>query len=129
MKSILETEYVKPNRPISLNELNTIRKELFKELNLSEIKSFHKCKHFYYVKKNGRKEKEINDKNNNYNIGNCSCCWKLHNTPIEFKNLAYDLVNTYTKNFYNEPEKLSYILTDLETTYYRWLYQDNYSTE
>ena len=103
-------------------DLQHKRKKLFEELNLSDIKVFHKCNHFYYVKRNGRKEKEMKEKNSNYNIGSCSCCWKLHNTPTRLKQRAYELVNVYTKNLYSEPEKLTFNIFDLESTYYKWLY-------
>lgn len=127
MKSILNTKYNPPNRPISLNELNTIRKSFFKNCNLSDVKAHHNCKHFYFVKKNSKKEKEIKEKNTN--IGNCSCCWKFNNTPVFLKNKAYNLIEQYHSLFYEEPKKLTYDLLDIETTYYKWLYEDDYSNK
>jgi hypothetical protein len=130
MISILEADYVEPNRPISVKELTTTRDSLYKYLKLSETKSLHdKCRHFYYVKENGRKEKEIKEKNTNENVGNCSVCWKLSKTPKRLKDRAYDLVDDYSNQFYNEPEVYNYNLLDLERTFYKWLYQENYENE
>ena len=64
--SILETPYVKPERPYSQNELKYNRDRLYRNLRLSSIRAEHdECKHFYLVRKNGRKEKEIIEKNSN----------------------------------------------------------------
>ena len=127
IESILESEYNEAQRPYSILELNEMRKNLYKHLKLSSVKSYHnKCNHFYYVKENGRKEKEIKEKGTEYDVGNCSCCWKLHNTPSYLKDKAYEMVNFYNKNFYNEKGDYNYDLYDLETTFYKWLYVDNY---
>lgn len=132
IESILELEYKEPQRPYSKLELNDMRKNLYKQLKLSSIKSHHsKCDHFYYVKENGRKEKEIKEKDTEYDVGNCSCCWKLHNTPNYLKNKAYEMVVIYNNTFKNEKEdsKYNYTLLDLETTFYKWLYLDNYDEQ
>ena len=123
--SILETEYIKPTRPYSYNELYDRQKKLYKYLKLSNIKAEHKkCKHFYFVKENGRKEKDIKEQNSP-DIGNCSCCWKLNKTPKYLKNKAYDIVDLYCNRFYDNPE-ITYSLLDLETVFYKWLYTEFY---
>jgi hypothetical protein len=126
-KSVFETEYIEPNRPYSQDELSIKRSTLFKYLKLSNYKVYHpKCKHQYYVKEGGKKEKEIIDKNSNTNIGNCSCCWKLNKTPKNFKDCAENIINIYNDLFYDEPKKLYYYDIDVEKCFYTWLYKDNY---
>jgi hypothetical protein len=122
-KSILETEYVPPKRPYSQNELKFLRENLYKSMNIGNIKTSHtKCYHFYFVKKNSRKEKEIKETNNNENIGNCSVCWKINKTPRNLRDRAYDLVDSYCRTFYDENYNYNYDLLDLETIFYKWLY-------
>lgn len=125
MTSVLESNYVPPSRPYSTNELSDMRENFYKKNNLSSIKAYHKsCGHFYYVKENGRKQKELSD--NNENIGNCSCCWKLNKTPKNLIDKAEDLVNIYSKSFNDCPSHMTYDLVDLEICFYRWLYNDRY---
>ena len=125
MLSILDSDYEEPNRPISSNELNDLQKKIYNDLKLSSIIALHdKCKHFYFVKKNGKKEKDIKEKNLH---GNCSVCWKLYKTPKSLKNKARDVIDCYSKLFSNEIVKYTYKYYDLENTFYNWLYIDNYS--
>ena len=87
--------------------------------------AYHKkCGHFYFVKENGRKEKEINE--NNDNVGNCSCCWKLNKTPKHLQKNAEDLVNIYLEKFKVLPPYITYDLLDVEISFYRWLYLEKY---
>jgi hypothetical protein len=125
MTSVLETEYLEPKRPYSQKELTKNREKLYKQLRLSKTKAYHtKSKYFYFVKKNGRKEKEILQNESNVDIGNCSVSWKLSKTPSDLKNEALHLVNSYMKTFEKEPEILTYDIVDLETMFYRWLYEE-----
>ena len=125
MTSVLESSYIKPNRPYSSNELNDKRENFIKKNNLSNTKAYHKkCRHFYYVKENGRKEKELNE--NIENSGNCSCCWKLNKTPKYLLKNAEDLVNAYSDKFGTFPECLTYDLLDIEISFYKWLYLERY---
>ena len=39
------------------------------------------------------------------------------------KKIAIDLVKAYSNTFYDEPEKYTYDLYDLEYVYYKWLYE------
>ena len=124
-KSVLETEYVPQKRPYSQNELKFLRENLYKSLNIGNIKTTHsKCCHFYFVKKNSRKEKEIKEINNTENIGNCSVCWKINKTPRNLRDRAHDLVDSYCRTFYDENYIYNYDLLDLETIFYKWLYLD-----
>lgn len=126
MTSILETKYENPTRPYSINELETRRKGLYNYLRLGDVYAQHlKCNHKYYVKKNGRKEKEIQE-NNSPDTGNCSVCWKLKRTPRQLKESAYNVVDCYMKDFYDENKKISYESFDLENIFYKWLYVDEY---
>ncbi len=126
--SILESEFIRPTRPYSQNELKFMRNSLYKNINIGNNRIYHtKCGHFYYVKKNSRKEKELKEKNRNENIGNCSVCWKLSKTPKHLKNNANDMVEYYCNSFYEEKEYYNYSLFDLENVFYRWLYQENFS--
>lgn len=121
--SFLETPYVEQSRPYSQNELKFLRENLYKTLNIGTIKTGHsKCSHFYFVKKNSRKEKEIKETDRTENVGNCSVCWKINKTPNNLRNKAYDLVDAYCRTFYNDNENYNYNLLDLETIFYKWLY-------
>jgi len=123
MTSILDSDYIEQTRPYSQNEFKDMRYKLYKELRLGKTKAFHtKCKHFYLVKKNGKKEREI--QNNSADIGNCSICWKIAKSPKDYKGKANDLVNTYCFEFYEDPDYMSYGLFDIENTFYRWLYSE-----
>ena len=128
-KSILESEYTGPSRPYSQNELKYLRENLYKNLRLGKERASHsKCCHFYYVKENSRKEKEILETNRSENIGNCSVCWKINKSKPYLRNKAECLVESYCETFYKEPEKYTYDLLDLETIFYKWLYYENDNT-
>ena len=128
IKSILEHDYIEPTRPYSSKELESLRTRMYESLRLSKYKIYHtKCRHFYYVRKNSRKEKEIlenkeEDKINLTDIGNCSVCWKIHKTDNYLKDKAYDMLYYYNKFFKEEEKKFDYTLLDLETVFYKWLY-------
>ena len=121
--SVLETSYVEAKRPYSQMELNDKRGKLFNDFRLGKTKATHKkCKHFYYVKANGRKEKDILEQSNG-DCGNCSVCWKLHRTPHELKDNAKNLILEYQSMFATEEEltHLTYDMIDVETCFYKWL--------
>lgn len=125
MTSILESTYERPTRPYSSHELNDTRNMFMKKNNLSNIIAYHKkCPHFYYVKENGRKEKEIAE--NNDNVGNCSCCWKLNKTPKHLIKNAEELINIYSEKFKMHPSYITYDLLDIEISFYKWLYLEKY---
>ena len=125
--SILETNYIEPDRPYSQKELGITRHQNIFNLRLSNIKSEHnRCSHFYLVKKNWKKEKQINDtlnSSNGVNFGNCSVCWKLSKTPTKLQKDAINVVKTYSNNFYNEPTRITHCLVDIENIFYTWLYE------
>ena len=121
--SLLESEFIDQRRPYSQNELKYLRNNLYKTVNLGTNRIYHeKCKHFYNVKINSRKEKEIQEKNDHENVGNCSVCWKISKTPKYLKPKALDLINAYCNQFYEEPKFYNYNLLDLENVFYKWLY-------
>lgn len=127
--SILEKKYEDPCRPFSQNELKFIRNKVLSLLKVGKTRACHeKCKHFYYVKENGRKEHEINE-NKNSDCGKCSVCWKIKQTPSYLINNALKLVVAYNNNFYDYPKYLTYENVDIETTYYKWLYENEVKTK
>ena len=112
-------------RPYSENELFEKRDYLYKNLNLSDTIIYHdKCNHFYHVRKNGKKEKNILE-----NIKcdeNCSVCWKINKTKYK-KNIAIDLVYDYSSVFYDKGNCSINNINDinLEKEFYYWLYEKN----
>ena len=124
MTTILDSEYIPAERPYSQLELEQKRQKLYKTLHLSKKMAWHEKTHyFYFVKQNGRKEKEMIEKNC-CDIGNCSVSWKLSKTPNNQRQKALNLVSEYTDRFQTEPEYLTYDLVDLEYTFYNWLYDE-----
>lgn len=120
--SILDQEYNEQTRPYSQNELHFNREKLFSKLRIGKVRAYHKCNHFYFVKENGRKEKEILEYKNE-DCGNCSVCWKLNKTPRHLKTKAKSLIDAYCDRFYQFPLFLSYDDSDVEIIFYKWLYE------
>ena len=124
MTSILESEYIQQTRPYSQSELRDSRVSLFKSLRLGETIAYHdNCRHIYLTKQNGRKENEIR-KNGKLVDGKCSVCWKIGKTPRHLRDKARNLCSEYYNIFLNPPQFLSYQKLDLETVYYKWLYEN-----
>jgi hypothetical protein len=122
--SILESEYLEPTRPYSQNELTFNRDKLNRNFRLSKSRAHHKrCNHFYLVRVNGRKEREMIESESN-DVGNCSVCWKLSKTQHSLKERALELIHHYHENFETDPKLMTHRLGELETTYYNWLYED-----
>lgn len=123
MPSVLESSYIKPTRPYSQNELNDMRTSFADRINLSNVVAKHKkCQHFYRVKKNGKKYNSISS---NKEPGNCSICWKLNKVPDSLYDNATTLVNLYETMFSKPIDRLSYDSVDVETCYYKWLYEQH----
>lgn len=122
-KSVLETNDEEPSRPQSQKELKFIQNKVKKLLNLGDVMANHKlCGHYYYVKKNGRKEKDINSSGDSDTI-NCSVCWRISKTERKLLRKAKELWLQY--DFYFKKDKscyISYYDIDIETTFYKWLY-------
>lgn len=122
--SLLETDYINPERPYSQKELQYTRQNVMRSLRVGKVRAHHKkCDHFYYVKENGRKEIEIKEANSG-DVANCSVCWKFNRTPQNLKDTARCLINSYCAKFFEQPTYLTYDNIDLETVFYKWLYQD-----
>lgn len=122
--SILEQNYIEPDRPQSQNEFKCNRDKLFRAMRIGTIRAHHKkCDHFYLVKENGRKEKEIVEQNNN-DSGSCSVCWKLNKTPRHLKTHAKNLIYSYHTTFYEYPKYMTSEKEFLESSYYKWLYDE-----
>ena len=124
MENILEKKYTEPLRPYSKLELNFLRNNLYKLLNISSKGIKHdRCEHFYYCKKYGKKFNEIS--NNNNDIGNCSVCWSIFNTDKPYKNIAKDLSKEYADIFDTDRKIFTHYEIELENLFYNWLYQKN----
>ena len=101
--SVLEKNIKMSDRPYSQKELSTIRYSNRKRLFLSSTKIEHpECGHFYYVKKNSRKEYKIKTKGI-VDVGNCSICWKLRYRNTQEENM---LVYTYCTDYFKDCEYL-----------------------
>ena len=143
MKSVLEEFYKNMDRPVSQKELTILSKKNFKNLKLSHYETFHGATgYFYLLKKNGKKEQDaikIYDANtlkskSIKNLGTCSVTWKLHNTPSELKDLAFNIVNEYCKVFkdrplYEDGGYLTHYEVELIRVFYIWLYYERYPHE
>jgi hypothetical protein len=124
MTSILENEYVEPNRPYSQKELVDRRERLYRNFRLGDrIARHQRSGYFYRVRVNGRKEREMIETESD-DVGNCSVSWKLSKTPNHLRDLALDLVENYSECFEREPSVLTYRLVEIEDRFYKWLYED-----
>lgn len=121
--TVLEKKYEEPVRPYSKNELTDLRRHNHRKLFLGKVRVEHpECKHFYFAKAHGKKEKQI-QQDGMGSAGNCSVCWKLYKTPRRLKKQAQDLINEYS-TLYDEPPYWTYGLVDLERDFYTWLYNE-----
>lgn len=126
MTSCLDIEFKKQTRPISQLEFSDKRESLMKRLRVGEVRIEHRrCRHFYFALKNGKKEKESLETGNK-DCGNCSVCWKLSKTPRRLRDQAYNMVEDYSRSFYDQPKRMTHALHDLETIFYTWLYKDRF---
>lgn len=124
MTSVLEIDYLGPDRPFSQKELNYMSNSTYKTLRIGQTRAHHKiCDHFYDVKSNGRKEKEIIESKSS-DVGNCSVCWKFNKTPRHLKTRARNLITCYYNNFLNKPKFLTFDSVDTQSTFYKWLYEE-----
>ena len=121
--SILEQGYIEPDRPYSQKEIQYKRENLFRTLRLGNVRAHHKCcGHFYLVKNNGRKHREIEEKNCE-DVGNCSVCWKLNKTPNYLRDDSERLISVYSQMCYEPREIITYENYYLESSFYKWLYE------
>ena len=138
--SILFEFFKDIDRPISQKELSTLHRKNLKQLKLSNIETYHtNTKHFYLLKRNGRKEtqaKEIIESKNLTslsirNIGYCSVTWKLENTTNELHDIAKNIISEYERVFNNKSLSstdriLTYYEVELSRIFYIWLYFETY---
>ena len=128
--TVLNLDYVAPQRPYSGDELLYLRKQYYKMFHLGEVYALHEeCGHVYLTKKNGKKETMIKHHDislsEDSSIGNCSVCWKMSRTPKKFADPAYDLVKYYHENIYpNLNQNPTYDEVMAEKDYYTWLYNE-----
>lgn len=125
--SVLNSVWTEPARPYSHRELHDSQKDFLHHLRLSRDWVHHsECGHRYFVKHNGVKHKlmlEASDRN----VGNCSVCWKLRQTPDELIDCAYMFVDSYM-DLGDDPERPPLDVKAYEITkiYYTWLYVENF---
>ena len=123
--SVLEKTCSNETRPYSRKELETVHKNFIHNSRIGKVFIYHsRCKHGYYCKTGGKKEKEYKE-SNGQNIGNCSVCWKLNRTPKRLKNTARNLASYYLDiphESYNSPP--SYYHLEIEIDFYTWLYKE-----
>ena len=126
VKCALETGYTPSTRPVSILELSHSRNTLASSLRLSNVRATHKrCKHWYRVRTNGKKHKQISE-TGSCETGNCSVCWRINTTPKNLKNAAMNLSAEYMKTW-EDPSKNSWnhYETTLEKAFYDWLYSQS----
>lgn len=119
--SILNKKHISTERPYSHKELNFLRKQFFYSLRIGKLLIEHQdCRHSYYARLNGKKEREAIESNMT-NIGNCSVCWKLNRTPKSLKKQAKNLIDKYLYLFYSSDLDV-YEKLETEQDFYTWLY-------
>jgi hypothetical protein len=124
--SILESKYEPPARPYSQKELKYLRNRNLNNLRVGYYMVEHSdCGHYYFAKKFGKKEKELIEDPDNRDVGNCSVCWKIKQTPKHLKTIAVDMVDTYCNVFY-DVQRLQFSDLDLEKCFYTWLYKEQF---
>lgn len=125
--SVLMSAWVPPTRPYSQKELHFLRDDVLRSFRLCDSSVFHdECGHSYFIKYNGVKHKALIE-SEGQNVGNCSVCWKLRQTPRELKYKAMDFVDLYREHF-GDPETttLDYFTLEVFRIYYTWLYAENF---
>lgn len=127
-ESVLNTPWVDPQRPYSNKELLDRHHKFFKSLRLSSVFAKHEyCGHAYSVKENGVKYKEMKNAETS-DVGKCSVCWKLRQTPRQLKTDALDFVDLYLENFdAMETLDYTYYTLELERVFYTWLYNEYFN--
>jgi len=125
--SILNAEWVDPERPYSGKEMQHHHDQFFKSLRMSPQFVCHEaCGHKYYVKENGVKFKELKE-SETLDVGNCSICWKLRQTPRHLKKNALDFIDLYHEHFPDlEHPVYTYFSFEIERILYVWLYTENF---
>jgi hypothetical protein len=128
--SVLESDYPEVHRPYSQEELNDKHNRTFRTMRLGKIRAHHnRCNHFYFVKENGRKEKEITE-NNDCDSGNCSVCWKLSKTSRHLRSSGKDLIGRYMNDVDDrqkyEIKDYDFQFVEAERRFYTWLYQEEF---
>ena len=122
--SILLEKFPEAARPYCQRELRDMRVDTKHSLRLSDHQAEHpKSRYFYYVKRGGRKEEQLNQQPDKRNVGSCSVCWKLEHTDPELRDYAMDLINNYMYTFEKEPDMLTFDKVMLERFFYTWLYE------
>ncbi len=123
--SVLEKKATQVDRPYSQKELVAKRKSGLKQLRVGrELIDHTDCRHFYYAKSGGKKEKDIKESKGQI-VGNCSVCWKFRRTPRNLQDIACDLVDAYMSTHpskFSPPE--SFECLELELDFYTWLYNE-----
>jgi hypothetical protein len=130
--SVLAHPLPAETRPYSPLELASLRARFAADLGLSNGLIFHtRCGHAYYVKVNGAKHKELLARETDYgeDLGNCSVCWKLKNTPRRLRNAAQELVNAYLASSpcQHPPARRTFDGVQTENAFNVWLNLENFT--
>ena len=124
MEALLRKDFPAADRPYSQDELRDTRVRILERLNVGNMMVYHRrCNHFYLAKAGGKKETAVKE-NQELDPACCSTCWKLRKTPNNLRDEASDMVDAYHYNFENKPDNWTRSLINLESTYYKWLYQN-----
>jgi len=123
--SILCSDLAPPERPHGTLELQAMRAQLLKSRGLSiECVAAHdECRHLYHIRENGQKFKQIAQ--NQYDVGNCSVCWKLSRTPVSLRESAEQLIVVFLENHFSEMP-YDFVQYQIEKVFYIWLYDEFY---
>lgn len=110
-------------RPYSKSELLDIEKDIYARHRLGDVVATHvPCLHEYKVKKGGRKEQHIiqrnaSDAKNIMDDQTCSICFKIRTSPED---------NTEIPELPHSDEPLSIHKLQNIDTFYRWLYRHDF---
>ena len=129
--TVLRSCYNPPTRPYSQKELAELHVKNLTGFGIGPTYVSHsRCKHSYYVKSGGRKERIIKESNKNVDVGNCSVCWKMQRTPPDLRSYANEIVDAYSDDrdyeAHHPNARLEHRSIELEKLFYAWLYQETY---
>lgn len=124
--SILHTEWIEPDRPYSQKELTDMEEKLYTKLQVDKdvFVKHEDCGHYYRVKKNGVRYKQLLSDPTNIDVGNCSVCWKITKTPRKLSYLVDDFVSLHNDGI-NSDRKSLYTF-QINKIFYTWLYNEFY---
>ena len=130
--SVLHTVWEEPSRPYAQRELKDMERRLLRNMYLTNDMASHtSCGHRYYVKYGGVKYKQIHaeDSTGPVNVGNCSVCWKLRQTPNELIPLIEEFITLYEEDCENPEARRTFFAFEVARIFYTWLYREDFNTQ